>query len=92
MNYEVQEYLRQLRWLQSRNEQVKIYETPAERLCRLRKGERLFPVYTICLYHGMEEWDGPFSLKNMMDFGSYNGRFDAYFKIMPFIWWKQTGR
>ena len=80
----MQEYLRQLRWLQNRNEQEKIYETSAEKLCRLKKGDRLSPVYTICLYHGMEEWNGPFSLKNMMDFGSHKGRFDAYFKDYAF--------
>lgn len=27
-------------------------------------------MYTICLYHGEEKWDGPFSLKDMMDFGA----------------------
>lgn len=35
----------------------------------MRKEERLAPVYTLCLYHGAEEWDGPRSLKDMMDFG-----------------------
>ena len=84
MNYDVQEYLRQLRWLQNRNEQEKIYETPAEKLCRLKKGDRLSPVYTICLYHGMKEWDGPLSLRSMMDFGGHKGRFDVYFKDYAF--------
>ena len=84
MNYDVQEYLRQMRRLQSRNEREMAYETPAEMLCRLRKGDRLFPVYTICLYHGMEEWDGPRCLKNMMDFGMHKGSFDACFKDYAF--------
>ena len=84
MNYDVQEYLHQLRQLQNRNEREKIYDTPAEKLCRLRKEDRIFPVYTICLYHGMEEWNGPLSLKNMMDFGSHKKGFDAYFKDYAF--------
>ena len=92
MNYDVQEYLHQLRQLQNRNEREKIYDTPAEKLCRLRKEDRIFPVYTICLYHGMEEWNGSLSLKNMMDFGSHKKGFDAYFKDYAFHWWKQTGR
>lgn len=25
---------------------------------------------TVCLYHGKKAWDGPRSLKDMMDFGS----------------------
>ena len=84
MNYDVQEYLHQLRQLQNRNEREKIYDTPAEKFCRLRKEDRIFPVYTICLYHGMEEWNGPLSLKNMMDFGSHKKGFDAYFKDYAF--------
>ena len=61
MNYDVQEYLRQLRWLQSRTEQVKIYETPAERLCRLRKGDRLFPVSPSSASLWQRSWQqGPF--------------------------------
>ena len=35
----------------------------------MRKEERFAPVYTLCLYHGAEDWDGPRSLKDMMDFG-----------------------
>ena len=27
-------------------------------------------MYTICLYHGEEKWDGPLNLKDMMDFGA----------------------
>ena len=28
----------------------------------------MYPVYTICFYHGTKPWDGPKSLKEMMDF------------------------
>ncbi len=36
---------------------------------RLSKSDRLKPVYSICFYHGTEPWDGPTSLREMMDFG-----------------------
>lgn len=39
-----------------------------ERLGKFRKKDQIAPVYTICLYHGIEEWDGPRCLKDMMDF------------------------
>lgn len=32
-------------------------------------GDKLCPIYTICFYHGTEKWNGPRSLKDMMDFG-----------------------
>lgn len=69
MNYDVQEYLKQLKRLQAANDRENVYTTAAERFSRLRKSDRLAPVYTICLYHGMEEWDGPLSLGDMMNFG-----------------------
>lgn len=31
--------------------------------------DKLRPIYTICFYHGTERWNGPRSLKDMMDFG-----------------------
>ena len=36
---------------------------------RLERGDKLHPVYTICFYHGTETWDGPRSLRDMMQFG-----------------------
>lgn len=35
MNYDVQEYLKQLRRLQAGNDRTGVYRTPSERLCRL---------------------------------------------------------
>ena len=36
---------------------------------KMNEADRLYPVYTICFYHGSEPWTGPRSLKEMMDFG-----------------------
>ena len=85
MNYDVQEYLKQLRRLQEGNDRRDVYHTAAERFWRLLKSDRLAPVYTICLYHGEEEWDGPVSLKEMMDFGNGPELFRSHFQDYSFV-------
>lgn len=70
MNYDSLEYGRQVRNRRRQNQRQNRYSSDSERMCRFRKSDRLAPVYTICLYHGAERWDGPRSLKEMMDFGS----------------------
>lgn len=84
MNYDTQEYLKQLKRLQTKNDRQDVYATPAERFSRLLKSDRLAPVYTICLYHGMEAWDGPLSLKEMMDFGKRQDLFFPHFQDYSF--------
>lgn len=74
MNYDALEYGRQVRKRQSQNKAIGNYASENERLCRFRKNDRLAPVYTICLYHGAEPWDGPRTLKEMMNFGSDDER------------------
>ena len=74
MDYDCREYGKQIREAQRiNNERAKagesIYESAGERLSKVRKAERFAPVYTLCLYHGMDPWDGPRSLKDMMEFG-----------------------
>ena len=59
MNYDAQEYLRQARAIQKGNERAEKYRNASERLGRMRSMDRLIPVYTVCLYHGTEPWDGP---------------------------------
>lgn len=72
MNYDAQEYMKQLRELQQKNSRLilekKVMPTTAERLCRVMKTDRLHPVYTMCLYYGREPWDGPRDLWHMMSF------------------------
>ena len=85
MNYDVQEYLKQLKRLQTANDRKNVYTNAAERFCRLQKSDRLVLVYTICLYHGMEEWDGPLSLRDMMDFGEGPEAFRDCFRDYGFL-------
>ena len=66
MEYDVQEYLKQLRELRSRYAETRELRN-AERLSGIRKEDRLVPVYTLCLYHGEDTWDGPLCLADMMN-------------------------
>ena len=70
MNYDSLEYGRQVRRLQQKNKTENKYQAEDERLGRFLKGDRIAPVYTICLYHGEKPWDGPRSLRDMVDFGN----------------------
>lgn len=75
MRYDVMEYEKQLKELRNRNERQNLLKTPSELLCGISKTDRLIPVYTLCLYHGEEPWDGPLSLQEMMDFDGKNDRY-----------------
>lgn len=83
MNYDSLEYGKQLRNIQHENKS-KLHEmSPAERLCGIRHGDKLNPVFTLCLYHGEEPWDGPRSLKDMMDFDGGGDCFAECFADYP---------
>lgn len=76
MEYDCREYEKQIRKIQSANQSAEesgrkgIYASTGERLWRYRREDRIAPVYTICLYHGQEKWDGPKGLKDMVDFAA----------------------
>lgn len=82
MEYDTLEYCKQLRMLKKKNESVKDYINGAERLCKVKKEDRLKPAYTLCLYHGEEPWDGPRTLKDMMEFEDADV-FEQYFSDYP---------
>lgn len=69
MQYDALDYERQLEEVKQYNREQKRLVFPAEWLCGITQTDRLAPVYTLCLYHGEEPWDGPLALKDMMDFG-----------------------
>lgn len=74
MNYDSLEYGRQVLRMQQKNKTENKYRTEDELLGRFLKGDRIAPVYTLCLYHGEKPWDGPRSLREMVDFGSTEER------------------
>ena len=83
MQYDVMEYGKQLDVLKKKNKQEKRLESTAEKLCGVKKTDRIAPVYTICLYHGVETWDGPRTLRDMMDFGNREDIYQKIFKDYP---------
>ncbi len=70
MRYDQMEYGRQLDELkrEKRKKRQAAGLPPSSWTERMAKSERLHPVYTICFYHGTQAWDGPRSLKDMMEF------------------------
>ncbi|MGN1148881.1 MAG: hypothetical protein ACI4TB_10680, partial [Lachnospiraceae bacterium] len=94
MQYDTMEYQKQINLLRKKNREMELKDkgqapgskwqlTQAEKLCGIRKADRLFPVFTICLYHGEDVWDGPRTLKDMMDFGSDNDNMSMLFADYP---------
>ena len=57
--------------------------TADERLSGILKTDRLHPVYTICLYSGVEPWDGPRKLSDMMEFDPEEESVQSLFKDYP---------
>ncbi|MCM1062875.1 MAG: Rpn family recombination-promoting nuclease/putative transposase [Eubacterium sp.] len=84
MEYDVLEYRKQLDELRNSNQIHKAFTTKDEFLCGLKSDNRLSPVYTICLYHGEADWNGPWSLADMMDFQSDTDLFRPFFADYPF--------
>lgn len=85
MNYDTLEYGKQVKDIQKHNQTVSSYANDHERLCKFTKQDKLAPVYTLCLYHGPDKWDGPRSLKDMVKFSdtSPNSRLEKYFADYP---------
>ena len=82
MEYDVQEYLKQVRILKHKYEQTKELHGD-ERLSGVKKHDRLIPVYTLCLYHGEKPWDGPVKLSDLMEFGADEDDMSAQFADYP---------
>lgn len=83
MEYDVQEYLKQVRKLKKKHFREKDCEGKHEWLSGIKKEDRLAPVYTVCLYHGDDEWDGPVKLSEMMDFGEDEDGMNRNFSDYP---------
>lgn len=82
MEYDVMEYGKQIDNLRNKNRQES-QKNIIEKIGGIKKTDRLAPVYTICLYHGVERWDGPRTLGDMMDFGDDENGFRQIFKDYP---------
>lgn len=83
MQYDTMEYGKQLDELRRKNEREENLSTDQEKFCGIRKQDRLLPVYTLCLYHGEEKWDGPRSLADMVEFAEGEDYFRQLFNDYP---------
>ena len=59
-------YFKESKLIEAKNKKEHALETPDEFLSGLKKTDRLHPVISLCIYYGDEEWDGPLSLKDML--------------------------
>ena len=64
-------YLKEYNELAAKNRNEKNLDTSDEFLSGLQKGDRLHPVISLCIYYGKEDWDGPFSLVDMLVMPEY---------------------
>lgn len=67
MLYDAMNFSAQVETLTKKNRQDKALKGSAEYLSGLRKDDRLVPVVTLTLYWGTEKWDGPRSLREMLE-------------------------
>ena len=83
MQYDTMEYGKQIKELKQFNTSRKLLRNSAEWLCGLTKDDRLAPVYTLCLYHGEDPWDGPLTLRDMMRFDDDRENLRHHFADYP---------
>ena len=74
-------YYREYTELALQNETEKEYASGAEFLSRFKKTDRLHPIISLCVYYGEEEWDGPVTLKEMLNVPEHLQNLVADYKI-----------
>lgn len=60
-------YLKEYEEIAKRNKEERNWGNAEEFLSGFRKGNRLHPIVTICVYYGEAVWDGPISLTDMLN-------------------------
>ena len=80
MGYITAQYQKQCTDIKREHDQQNDYKTFAEKSSGFCREDHLIPVYLIWLYHGEAPWDGPRSLKDMMDFGNDENGFSELFQ------------
>ena len=64
-------YLKEYNEVVAKNRSEKNLSTSDEFLSGLTKEDRLHPVISLCIYYGKEDWDGPFTLVDMLVMPEY---------------------
>ncbi len=70
LEYQAAVYRKQYEKKKAEHEKAEDYESFAEKVSGLKKGEKLVPVHILWIYHGEDAWDGPRSFKDLLDFGN----------------------
>ena len=85
MRYDVAEYKKQVDEIyEKKRKQREAAGLKRSRIAeRMGENDKLKPIYTICFYHGSGEWNGPRSLKDVMDFGEDAGDWKERFGNYP---------
>lgn len=60
-------YLKEYNEIAAKNKKDKSFSSSDEFLSNFKQSDRLHPIITICVYYGEKEWDGPFSLTDMLE-------------------------
>ena len=85
MCYDAAEYKKQLEELHRKKRQSR--EKAGFKRSRwaekMDEGDRLHPIYTVCFYQGEGTWNGPKSLKEVIDFGENAERWERRFNDYP---------
>ena len=59
-------YMKEYNEIAARNKKDKNFASSDEFLSNLKKTDRLHPVISLCVYYGEKEWDGPYTLADML--------------------------
>lgn len=60
-------YMKEYNEIAARNKKDKNFASSDEFLSNLKKTDRLHPVISLCVYYGEKEWDGPYTLVDMLE-------------------------
>ncbi len=60
-------YFKECKEIETKNKKENDFETVDEFLSKFKKTDRLHPMISICVYYGDDDWDGPLSLKDMLE-------------------------
>lgn len=76
MDYDAQEFQRQLKDIRSKHEEavkngLEAWESAGEYLYKVKKEDKMIPVHTVALYCGTEKYDGGESILDMTEYAKF---------------------
>ena len=80
LDYMAASYRRQYEEIKREHDRNEDYGSMAEKFSGFNKSDRLYPAYLLWVYYGEKRWDGPRTLKDMMNFGDDHDGFSRVFK------------